>query len=333
MAADLALGDPNRTLGATGNYSYTLCSARYERVVSEAIVTNGAIPDTTQSRGPFVGIDGAHFALGFDPVWNVTLTPANLRQTLDTYCAGPTAWSSMLTRLGRASPDASSRFERNQCANSTYINTVLFGNSGLFRNNGSTFMRTVSSRQNGATVLTWTRGYLLQRYGKPGCADCQVTGEYRIVIDAGSSGTRLSLYQITADGNGAYPQVTWLTTLERSDAENGIDDFVGTANPGEVNTKVIGPLFTKLRTDYVGDANWLATAQNVKVDLLATAGMRRPKQNSARLRSTISTRSSRPTSRIRQRQIPAHPRTERSPPRRSAPVMATARKGSGAGSI
>jgi hypothetical protein len=188
MVADLALGDPKRTLGATGNYSYSLCSARYERVMSEAIVTNGAIPDTTQSRGPFVGIDGAHFALGFDPVWNVTLTPANLRQTLDTHCSGPTAWSSMLTKLGHASPEASSPLERNQCANSTYINTMLFGNSGLFRNNGSTFMRTVSSRQNGATVLTWTRGYLLQRYGKPGCADCQVTG----VVEVGGASMQVS---------------------------------------------------------------------------------------------------------------------------------------------
>ena len=274
MAADLALTDPARTLGATGDYNYTLCSARYERVISAAIVTNGAIPNTTQSRASFVGIDSAHFALTFESVWNVTLTPASLRQALDTHCSSPSAWGPMLTKLGLAGPDAASKFQRNQCANSTYVNTMLFGNNGLFRNNGSAFARTVSSEQNGATVLTWTRGYLLQRYGKPGCTDCQVTDEYRIVIDAGSSGTRLSLYQITANGNGAYPQVTWLTTLKLGSTDKGIDDFVRTANPGEVNTKVIGPLFTKLQTDYTNNANWLATAQNVKVDLLATAGMR-----------------------------------------------------------
>ncbi len=274
MAADLALTDPARTLGATGDYNYTLCSARYERVISAAIVTNGAIPNTTQSRASFVGIDSAHFALTFESVWNVTLTPASLRQALDTHCSSPSAWGPMLTKLGLAGPDAASKFQRNQCANSTYVNTMLGGNNGLFRNNGSAFARTVSSEQNGATVLTWTRGYLLQRYGKPGCTDCQVTDEYRIVIDAGSSGTRLSLYQITANGNGAYPQVTWLTTLKLGSTDKGIDDFVRTANPGEVNTKVIGPLFTKLQTDYTNNANWLATAQNVKVDLLATAGMR-----------------------------------------------------------
>ena len=273
MAADLALKDPDRTLGATGNYNYALCSSRYERVITEAVATSGAIPDTTQSRASFVGIDGAHFAMGFDPVWNATLAPSGLRQALEAQCSGPSAWSSMLTRLGLANPDASSRFQRNQCANSTYINTMLFGYNGLFRSNGSAFARTVSSSQNGATVLTWTRGYLLQRYGKPGCTDCQLNGEYRIVLDAGSSGTRLSLYQITAAGNGAYPEVTWLTTLERGSAENGIDDFVGTTNPGDVNTQVIGPLFAKLNTEFT-NVNWVNTAQNVKVDLLATAGMR-----------------------------------------------------------
>lgn len=272
MPADTALIDPDRQLGSSGNYNYSLCSARYERVISAALVTNGAMPDVRQSQSRFVGIDGAFFAMQFgkssDRIWDVSTEPSRLQATLETYCAAPSGWSAILARLG----GTSSRFDRNQCANATYINTMLYGGNGLFRESRTpTFARSVSSEdQSGNTVLTWTRGYLLQRYGAANCADC-ANRQYHAVIDAGSSGTRLSLYEV-AFQNGGYPTVRWLTTHKGTD--NGVDKLVATANPAEVNSKVIDVLFNALRTDYFGQTRWPATAQRITVDLLATAGMR-----------------------------------------------------------
>ncbi|MFM8557570.1 MAG: hypothetical protein ACKODG_15600 [Betaproteobacteria bacterium] len=272
MPAETALGDPDRTLGSSGNYNYPLCSARYERVISAALVTNGALPDVRQSQSRFVGIDGAFFAMQFgkssDRIWDVATEPSRLQATLEATCSGSSAWSSILAKLG----GTSNRFDRNQCANATYINTMLYGGNGLFRDSRTpTTARSVSSNdQTGNTVLTWTRGYLLQRYGAAGCADC-ANRQYHAVIDAGSSGTRLSLFEV-AYQSGGYPTVKWLTTHKGTD--NGIDNFVATANPAEVNSKVIDTLFNALRTDYFGQTQWPATAQSITVDPLATAGMR-----------------------------------------------------------
>ena len=46
---------------------------------------------------------------------------------------------------------------------------------------------------------------------------------YTILFDAGSSGTRLSLYKVIP-GNGGYPQITKLSEKEYND--NGINDFL-----------------------------------------------------------------------------------------------------------
>lgn len=131
---------------------------------------------------------------------------------------------------------------------------------------------------------------------------------YTAVIDAGSSGTRLSLYQVIP-GNGAYPQATLIKTIKFSD--NGINDFIlgtgyiktskwttGSGLPAGYNapgcninvspvvggTKVNGSgdstsvgacVLQPLLDSISGNLTQLGlTPTQVKVELLATAGMR-----------------------------------------------------------
>lgn len=98
---------------------------------------------------------------------------------------------------------------------------------------------------------------------------------YTAVIDAGSSGTRISLYQVVP---GPYPVIEEIAKHKGVAGDEGIDDFLNrlggaekNLGPDAVGTAVIGPLLDAvapaLRQRGVRDGD-------VVVDLLATAGMR-----------------------------------------------------------
>ena len=98
---------------------------------------------------------------------------------------------------------------------------------------------------------------------------------YEVVIDAGSSGTRLYFWKIT---DPVLPQTVRLiepiiTNFERDKDENGIDDWVCTPSiaPATVNTQVIGPLLDKLDIKTLPAG---VTIKEITVSVLATAGMR-----------------------------------------------------------
>ncbi len=286
LGADISLGDPKVVLGTPGKYDQAACDARYRNVLTANATTSGKLPNVKRSTASFVGIDGAYFAMD-DPVygWNVSNTPRKLASTVANSCGPAGAWDAISAKAAAADPGynpaSPSKFVVNQCTNATYINEFMYGSSGVFAGNQKKkLLRTVPSsvKVNGVEtqVLTWTRGYLLLKYGNK-CADCGVPGtsEVRAVIDAGSSGTRLSLYHVKYKPNG-YPQVTWKQTLKGTD--NGIDDYV---NPdisqrpgtGDVNTDVMTPLLNAATTGYFA-THKPAPKSNIKVDLLATAGMR-----------------------------------------------------------
>jgi len=286
LGADISLGDPKVVLGAPGQYNQAACDARYREVLAGNAKTSGKLPNVKRSTASFVGIDGAYFAMDNDVYgWNVSNTPRKLASTANNTCQPAGAWDS-IAALATADdpgfdPNSPSKFVVNQCANGTYINEFMYGSRGIFAGNQKKkLLRTVPSsvKVNGVEtqVLTWTRGYLLLKYGNK-CSDCGVPGtsQVRAVIDAGSSGTRLSLYRVKYKPNG-YPKVTWKQTLKGNDS--GIDDYV---NPdvsqrpgtGNVNTDVMTPLLNAATTGYFAKHK-PARKSNIKVDLLATAGMR-----------------------------------------------------------
>jgi hypothetical protein len=101
---------------------------------------------------------------------------------------------------------------------------------------------------------------------------------YEAVLDAGSGGTRLFLYQVTP---GSYPLVVKVLESENSIQpngfkEDGINNFtcgnqLGYSPPSAVAPQVITPLLNTLASTLLG----LNTPKNqVTVNLLATAGMR-----------------------------------------------------------
>lgn len=99
---------------------------------------------------------------------------------------------------------------------------------------------------------------------------------HHIVIDAGSSGTRLFLYEVKP---GPYPEVSSLNEVEiermpNGMREDGINNFVDPQSPGKADMVLpmtILPLLDQVRPTL---ARLGVPTGNVRVDLFATAGMR-----------------------------------------------------------
>ncbi|MDP3562742.1 MAG: hypothetical protein Q8R83_11240 [Legionellaceae bacterium] len=148
-------------------YNTSDCSTLYETTINQvtslernsygtfnegAIATMSSFKLNLQtSNAPFVGIDnffytaadlGYHPATGFDP--------SIFQQNLQVYCTG----------IVEDEVNA-----QNVCPNGNFMNTYLFGPSGLFNSSSATFAGVLDpANAANETVLTWTRGYLLLRY-------------------------------------------------------------------------------------------------------------------------------------------------------------------------
>jgi len=106
------------------------------------------------------------------------------------------------------------------------------------------------------------------------------TQTYTAVVDAGSSGTRLYFFKVTA---GAYPNYEFIVKYENKvspspgnlDPDDGIDNYVCNTNPfydkSKINIQVMNSLWQSLK----GKATELNVApQDIVVKVFATAGMR-----------------------------------------------------------
>lgn len=150
-----------KKLSSNGNFDYVTCSGYYRQYIEAKMAEQGGSPQADRSLGDFVGLDGAWYA------YEYFLTPPNdlpsqLTTAIPSLCASSSSFESIATNKN----------VQFQCPNGTYVTTLMFDSAGLFT--GSKRQVTVS-RSNDRTVvvggknieereITWTRGYLLQRY-------------------------------------------------------------------------------------------------------------------------------------------------------------------------
>jgi len=139
-------------LKVNGSYNFTVCGSYDSGYIANIIARYGD-PHVANSSGPFVGIDGAWWATKY---WNIQDTPSQLQDSLGA-CLNYQNFPNILT-------NKSTQF---QCANATYIDTLLYGSvNGLFKRDPTKFSKALPNDDavTKASVLTWTRGYVLLKY-------------------------------------------------------------------------------------------------------------------------------------------------------------------------
>lgn len=148
-------------------YDSADCSGMYDTILNQvtslqrnsdgtfnegAIVTMNSFKSALQtSIASFVGTDNFFFtANDLDYAPSSGFNPTVFQQKLQSYCTGPVA----------------NEFNaQSVCPNGNFMNTYLFGASGLFTGSSATFSGVLNPANVAKeTVLTWTRGYLLLKY-------------------------------------------------------------------------------------------------------------------------------------------------------------------------
>mgnify|MGYP000311819411 CR=1 FL=1 len=176
--ANINLNTPWTTLAASafnlttspnvGGYDFSGCSSKYSTIIDQVIslqrnkygtlnegdiATIGSFKTKLQSStAQFVGLDNFYYSandLNYKP--STGFVASEFKTKLLSYCAGQVADKKNL---------------QNVCPNGTFMYDFLFGANGLFNGGTATFAGVQSTKENGDTVLTWTRGYLLQKYSK-----------------------------------------------------------------------------------------------------------------------------------------------------------------------
>lgn len=137
-------------LAADGRYDFPACSAAYAGIVHDRLSEAG-VPDLSHAQGDFVGIDGVYYAT--EP-WGIEEEPERLADLIPDRCHAVANFPHIDER----------ELVQAQAANATYIQALL---ARLFQASGRRLVRAAPTRQDGETLLTWTRGYLIHRHSGP----------------------------------------------------------------------------------------------------------------------------------------------------------------------
>lgn len=147
---DMLDGVGHFRLSDHGDFDFSHCLEAYEEIIAE-MCSNCSLPDLSRLGIQFVATDAVFHATRY---WDAQKDPVKLMELIMKHCHDANNFPGIETN----------GFVQAQTANATYIHALLYGKSGLFRSDQQALHHALPNKVNGATRLTWTRGYLLEAY-------------------------------------------------------------------------------------------------------------------------------------------------------------------------
>lgn len=142
------------------DYSAKACGASYASILKEHFSAIGK-PDVAGSEVPFYGIAAIRFAFEEMSATPQIPSAAGLAEAIAKNCAAPDAARNF---------NMKKKFSQQSCSSATYVWELLYGAEGLFHKNTSQFKTAVADQISVTPgvegTISWTRGYLLQKYAK-----------------------------------------------------------------------------------------------------------------------------------------------------------------------
>ena len=283
-------------LAGTPSYNFTTCSDKYASIINTVISQDrnksGTLSDGSNesyaelraavatSIAPFVGLDTFYYAAN-----NLGLAPGQSQAVVTQGITESAFKTALLSKCGDK-VEGSNLNSTGVCANATYMHNFLWRENGLLSSGGIGSAIGVVPSQ-GSPGLTWTRGYLLKTYSNYS----NTTPFFTAIFDAGSSGTRLSFYEVTPSLPGG--KATIRSAFTKNYDDEGINDFM--SGQGSIDVNVLtpkqlpvgcpkdsglgqsdaGPCVLQPLLDYLTTQLPVGLNKNaVKIELFATAGMR-----------------------------------------------------------
>ena len=143
-------------LTKNGEYQFAACESAYNQSVIKPLMKKNGNPNIlSDSVGDFVGIGGIYWAIPGGVNEN---TAAQMINKLTQSCLN---YENFMPKI------EADQFIQAECANNTYVRTLLYGSNGLFNGiTASRFVKTIPVKKKGITQISWTRGYLLSKYSQ-----------------------------------------------------------------------------------------------------------------------------------------------------------------------
>jgi len=149
-SGDIIDGVASFKLATDGAYDFDACTDFYDQIIQHLLQLNGH-PKLDSFPGKFIGIDGAYYTAKY---WAIQNAPQQLLSMIQEKCHDLACFESI----------EHSEYIQMHSANATYLNALLFGRHGLFKNNPDQIEKFIPTKTAQHTELTWTRGYLLLRH-------------------------------------------------------------------------------------------------------------------------------------------------------------------------
>jgi len=148
------------TIKSTAAFKADDCIASFGTIIEGRLSALGN-PQVETSLSPFYGISAVRFAFEEMNATAQLPNPQTLSEAIKAKCVAEGSVSNF---------KISKKFGQRGCASASYIYALLYGKTGLFHDKPESFKTTVSEKVSvdgkPAGSISWTTGYLLQKYAK-----------------------------------------------------------------------------------------------------------------------------------------------------------------------